>query len=57
MTAPGFTALLSAMNDLLTTEGARRRASVELTKAKPDDGDGKPTPIAVMDDYRRSLGG
>ena len=45
------------MNDLLTTEGARRRASVELTKAKPDDGDGKPTPIAVMDDYRRSLGG
>ena len=57
MTAPAFTALLSAMNDLLTTEGARRRASVELTKAKPDDGDGKPTPIAVMDDYRRSLGG
>ena len=38
-------------------EGARRRASVELTKAKPGGGVGKPAPGAVMDDYRRSLGG
>lgn len=57
LTAPGFTALLSAMNDLLTTEGARRRASVELTKAKPGESDPRPAPVAVMDDYRQALGG
>ena len=57
LTAPGFTALLSAMNDLLTTEGSRRRASVELTKAKPGEGVGKPAPVGVMGDYRQALGG
>jgi hypothetical protein len=57
MTAPAFTAILSAMNDLLTTEGARRRASVELTKAKPGESDPRPAPVAVMDDYRQALGG
>lgn len=55
LTAPGFTALLSAMNDLLTTEGARRRAGVELDRAKAGEPD--PPEVAVLDDYRTALGG
>ena len=52
--ASGFAALWSAMGDMLTTEGSRRRMSVELkqdTPAKPE-----PPGVAVLNDYRESLG-
>lgn len=49
-----FTAIWSAMNDLLTTEGDRRRVRMELQRpatGKADEG------VTVLDDYRAALGG
>lgn len=48
-----FAAVMSAMTDLLTTEGARRRARIELERAEPEI----PPEVAIMDEYRRTVGG
>lgn len=50
-----FQAVMSAMTDLLTTEGARRRARIELerTSNEPMPVDPK---IALMDSYRKAAG-
>lgn len=53
--ASGFAALWSAMGDMLTTEGSRRRMSVELGNDEADEPD--PPEVAVLDDYRTALGG
>jgi hypothetical protein len=45
--------ILTAQSDLLTTEGHRRRARLELTKVNPGDHDPR---IAIMDHYRRAAG-
>jgi hypothetical protein len=49
-----FAAVMSGMTELLTTEGARRRARVELQK-----GDEAPdlTLVADLDEFRKSLEG
>lgn len=49
-----FAAVWSAMNDLLTTEGDRRRVRMELQRPSKNDG---PAGVTVLDDYRASLGG
>lgn len=49
-----FQAVHSAMTELLTTEGARRRARIELERfqeAPPED-----PSIAIMADYKRAAG-
>lgn len=45
-------ALWGAMNDLLTTEGARRRVRMEISRDEPgaDSGDG--ASVTRLDDYR-----
>lgn len=47
-----FTAIQSAMTDLLTTEGARRRARVELER----EAQAAPPSVAIMESYRRAAG-
>lgn len=49
-----FAAVWSAMNDLLTTEGDRRRVRMELQR--PTAGEGNEG-VTVLDDYRAALGG
>lgn len=49
-----FTGIWSAMNDLLTTEGDRRRVRMELQR--PTGGEGNEG-VTVLDDYRAALGG
>lgn len=49
-----FAAVMSAMTDLLTTEGARRRARMEIERA-PDKSE--PAGVTAIDSYRKSLGG
>jgi hypothetical protein len=49
-----FTGIWSAMNDLLTTEGDRRRVRMELQR--PGSGEGNEG-VTVLDDYRAALGG
>jgi hypothetical protein len=44
-----FSSVMSAMTDLLTTEGARRRARVELERAEPE---AEPASVAIMARYR-----
>ena len=44
-----FAAVMAAMTELLTTEGSRRRARVELERAEPVE----PPGVALMADYRR----
>lgn len=53
-TAAHFAAVWSAMGELLTTEGARRRARLEIERAKA--GDAKPAGVTAIDDYRTRLG-
>jgi len=48
-------AILSAMNDLGTTEGARRRMRIEVERAVADDGKG--AELAVLEEYRRLANG
>ena len=43
-----FAAVMSGMTELLTTEGARRRARVELQRAEPE----QPASVALMARYR-----
>lgn len=45
--------IYSAMQDLLVTEGTRRRVRLELTAPEPEK---DPASVAVMDDYRNGLG-
>lgn len=45
-----FSAVISACSELLTTEGARRRARIELERAKAD---GDSTAADVMAEYRQ----
>lgn len=49
-----FAAVWSAMNDLLTTEGDRRRVRMELQR--PSAG-ASTEGVTVLDDYRAALGG
>lgn len=49
-----FAAVSAAMTELLTTEGARRRARLEIARGKP--GDEKPADVTALDDYRALLG-
>jgi hypothetical protein len=49
LSAELFKAVLAAMAELLTTEGSRRRARVELERAEPVE----PPGVALMADYRR----
>jgi hypothetical protein len=47
-----FASVMAAMNELLTTEGARRRARMEIEREESkDDAD-----VTAIDDYRRTLG-
>lgn len=50
-----FAAVSSAMTELLTTEGARRRARLEIERGKP--GEEKPAGVTALDDYRALLAG
>lgn len=51
-----FAAVSSAMTELLTTEGARRRARLEIERGKPGEKE-KPAGVTALDDYRSALGG
>lgn len=53
MSAQMFASVMSGMTELLTTEGARRRARIELQRAVPAVDAG----VAALDDYRKRLGG
>lgn len=46
-----FQAVWSAMGDLLTTEGARRRVRIEIEREEA----GKPADVTVLDEYRDML--
>ncbi|SDY13610.1 hypothetical protein SAMN05216215_1020111 [Saccharopolyspora shandongensis] len=48
-----FAALVSAMSDLLVTDGARRRVRVEIEReqAAPSTG------VSALEEYRKQLGG
>lgn len=48
-----FAAVMSAMTDLLTTEGARRRARMEIERA-PESAE--PAGVTALNDYRKQLG-
>lgn len=48
-----FSAVMAGMTELLTTEGARRRARVELERAAEPE---KPASVSIMEDYRRDAG-
>lgn len=51
-----FQSVSSAMTELLTTEGARRRARVELQREMADERPADPA-VALMEDYRKAAGG
>jgi hypothetical protein len=53
--AQAFAAIWSAMSELLTTEGARRRARMEIERQVGDDG--PPASITAIEHYRRALEG
>lgn len=44
-----FASVLSAMTELLTTEGARRRVRLEVEREKAGD---ESAPVMVLDDFR-----
>jgi hypothetical protein len=48
-----FSAVLSGMTELLTTEGARRRARIELERVEQPE---QPAAVAIMEEYRRDAG-
>ncbi|PBC84576.1 hypothetical protein SAMN05428940_4596 [Streptomyces sp. 2133.1] len=49
-------AVLSGMTDLLTTEGARRRARVELERESGADDPREAARVTLMDSYRKAAG-
>ncbi|MBA0054286.1 hypothetical protein E0L36_26575 [Streptomyces sp. AJS327] len=51
-----FQSVMSAMTDLLTTEGARRRARVELERETGPD-PAEAARVTLMDSYRKAAGG
>lgn len=51
-----FQSVMSAMTDLLTTEGARRRARVELERETGPD-PAEQAHVTLMDSYRKAAGG
>lgn len=53
LSAQLFASLWSAMTDLLTTEGARRRVRLEIERGEVPE---KPAGVTALDDYRRQLG-
>lgn len=50
-----FAAVSSAMTELLTTEGARRRVRIELERVKGETE--TPAGVTAINDYRAALGG
>lgn len=50
-----FAAVSSAMTELLTTEGARRRARMEIEQSGGEKE--QPASVTALDDYRSILGG
>lgn len=52
MSAQMFQAVSSAMAELLTTEGARRRVRMELVREEPEEDAG----VIAMERYRKELG-
>jgi hypothetical protein len=48
-----FSAVMAGMTELLTTEGARRRARVELECGEQPE---EPASVAIMDRYRKAAG-
>ncbi|AUG87134.1 terminase small subunit [Streptomyces phage Attoomi] len=52
-----FQSVMSAMTDLLTTEGARRRARVELEREETGEDAEELARVALMDAYRQAAGG
>jgi hypothetical protein len=50
-----FAAVWSAMGELLTTEGARRRVRMEINRGKPEDT--QDATVTALDEYRASIGG
>lgn len=52
-TASGFAAVWGAMQDMLTTEGARRRARIEVERAIADGSVGPG--VTALDEYRKAL--
>jgi hypothetical protein len=55
LSAVGFAAVWSAMGELLTTEGARRRARVELERGEESDGDEEREIVDELSEMRRRL--
>lgn len=51
-----FAAVWSAMGELLTTEGARRRARMEIERGEPG-AELHTGNVTVLDDYRAAVGG
>ncbi|WP_260476410.1 hypothetical protein [Streptomyces sp. WAC 06783] len=51
-----FQAVMSAMTDLLTTEGARRRARVELERGDAGEDPAEAPRVTLMEAYRRAAG-
>lgn len=51
-----FQSVMSGMTELLTTEGARRRARVELERAQEGPVAVDPA-VALMENYRKAAGG
>jgi hypothetical protein len=47
----------TAMTDLLTTEGARRRLKIEIERPTADDEGAEDSEVAKLDDYRRRAAG
>lgn len=52
-----FSHLWSAMTDLLTTEGARRRLKIEIEREPSAPGDDEAATVAKLDEYRRRVAG
>lgn len=51
---PAFTALWSAMSDLLTTEAARRRARIEVEREVTTE-DVAPAGVTAIEEFRRRM--
>lgn len=52
-----FQSVMSAMTDLLTTEGARRRARVELEREEIGEDPAEAARVTLMESYRKAAGG
>ncbi|MGK5728170.1 hypothetical protein [Streptomyces sp. URMC 124] len=51
-----FQSVMSAMTDLLTTEGARRRARVELERLEDIEDPAEAARVTLMESYRKAAG-